>query len=139
MRTRNDGSVEANLTVSIEADRQYTLVLAVQSSLDPPVPVSTTSGTRVGTDTSIDVLGSAVRLARRSSTTEGLLALRTSHAHWWESYWNASSVDLGPERRVLESFWFGMQYMGGSANQAGKQAAGQWGNWIQTDDMNWNG
>ena len=38
-----------------------------------------------------------------------------------------------------ESFWYGMEYMGGSTNRAGKQATGLWGNWIQTDDMNWNG
>jgi hypothetical protein len=37
----------------------------------------------------------------------GLLA---RHANWWQAYWSASSVDLGPDYALLESFYYGMQY-----------------------------
>ena len=122
-RTLSDGSVEVNTTVHVKANRRYTFAVAVLSSRDE-------SG---------DLVAAATSLAAKAATASGKSALRAAHAQWWQAYWNASSVQLGPQRQTLESFWYGMQYMAGCMNRPGKQATGLWGPWIQTDEMNWNG
>jgi hypothetical protein len=48
-----------------------------------------------------------VQLVRAAAAD--LSSLRASHAEWWREWWNASAIDLGPERLLLESFWYGMQ------------------------------
>jgi hypothetical protein len=124
-----DGAIEVNMTLEMKAGQIYTMVTAVVSSND--LARSNSSKT--------DVISAAEQMLDSTCTHTGVALLRQQHARWWADFWNASSVDLGPDRRVLEAFWFGMQYMAGSMNRAGKQATGLWGPWIQTDDMNWSG
>lgn len=124
----DDGSIEINMTLEMRAGEVYTMATAVVSSNDLAQSKSSKS-----------VISAAELMLDRVCTTTGVASLRQQHAHWWAKFWNASSVDLGAERRTLEAFWFGMQYMAGSMNRAGKQATGLWGPWIQSDDMNWNG
>ena len=124
----DDGSIEINMTLEMSAGKVYTMVTAVVSSNDLAQSNSNKS-----------VISAAEQMLDRVCTTTGVAATYQQHAGWWAKFWNASSVDLGAERRTLEAFWFGMQYMAGSMNRAGKQATGLWGPWIQSDDMNWNG
>lgn len=35
----------------------------------------------------------------------------SANAAAWDAWWAASAVDLGPERSLLEGFWYGAQYM----------------------------
>jgi hypothetical protein len=125
-----DGSVEVNMTLEMRAGEVYTMVTAV---------VTTNDLARSNGSTEEDVISAAEQMLGRVTTRTGVAALRQQHIQWWTRFWNASSVELGAERRTLEGFWYGMQYMAGSMNRAGKQAAGLWGPWIQSDDMNWNG
>jgi hypothetical protein len=129
--TLADGSMELNLTLPMKAGKTYTLVLASLTSRDVAAAADGGGGG--------SVVAAASALALRSSTLAGMAALRQSHAAWWSAFWAASSVDLGASRRALEGFWYGMQYMSGSQNRAGKQATGLWGPWIQSDEMNWSG
>ena len=66
-------------------------------------------------------------------------ALRAAHATWWLRYWNASSIDLGPRWKNLEGFYYGMQYLIGSATRPGRTAPGAWGPWATVDDPGWMG
>ena len=127
-RLLDDGSIEANMTLQMKAGEVYTMATAVVSSND-----------LAQSNSNENVISAAEHMLDRVCTATGVASLRQQHARWWAEFWNASSVDLGAERRTLEAFWFGMQYMAGSMNRAGKQATGLWGPWIQSDDMNWNG
>ena len=129
-RVLADGSIEVNMTLEMKAGLVYLINTAVVSSNDlAQLNISESDG----------VISAVEHVLDGACNGMGVVSLRQQHANWWADFWNASSVDLGAERRTLEGFWFGMQYMAGSMNRAGKQATGLWGPWIQSDDMNWNG
>ena len=68
-------------------------------------------------------------------------ALTLEHTSWWSDYWqHGAAVSLGSERLLLEGWWYGAQYLFGSATRPGKVAPGLWGPWV-TGDMRaaWNG
>ena len=118
------------MTLEMKAGLVYLINTAVVSSNDlAQLNISESDGVIIAVEHVLDGACNGM----------GVVSLRQQHANWWADFWNASSVDLGAERRTLEGFWFGMQYMAGSMNRAGKQATGLWGPWIQSDDMNWNG
>ena len=63
----------------------------------------------------------------------------SQHELWWASHWNRSAIILDDSRTLLESYWYGMQYMLGSTARPGKVAPGLWGVWAVTDAPAWNG
>lgn len=67
-----------------------------------------------------------------------LTALAAQHTAFWESWWNASSVDLGPSRQVLESFYYGAQYMLACFARPGGMTAGLLGPWSLQDPVGWS-
>ena len=125
----SEGEVTINATLHLKANSPTTFVVSVVSSRDaaavaPPL---------------VSVSAAADALAQASAIPSAVAAQRAEGLAWWSSYWNASAVSLGPGRQLLEGFWYGMNYMAAMQNRAGKQAAGLWGPWIQSDTMNWNG
>ena len=123
------GEVAVNATLRLKAGIPTTFVVSVVSSRDHAAASSP----------SRSVSAAADALAQTSATRAAVASQRAESLAWWSSYWNASSVSLGPDRQLLEGFWYGMNYMAGMQNRAGKQATGLWGPWIQADTMNWNG
>jgi hypothetical protein len=137
-RVLPDGSIEVNTTVDMQAGKKYTMVLAVMSSNALKQQTKHGDGGSAASGVGSGVISAAEQMLDHACA-ESWSSTVELHNQWWDIFWNASSIDLGPERRTLESFWYGMQYMSGSMNRAGKQATGLWGPWIQSDDMNWNG
>lgn len=99
----------------------------------------------VGFASSRDV-GGGQHVAAAAAQAQAVVASATSqaqaisqHEQWWASHWNRSAVILDDSRSLLESYWYGMQYMLGSTARPGKVAPGLWGVWAVTDAPAWNG
>eukprot|EP01043_Picozoa_sp_COSAG02_P084006 COSAG02_NODE_21915_length_770_cov_1.095380_1_plen_201_part_10 len=80
---------------------------------------------------------SAVERARETIATVTTAELEGAHASWWARWWNMSYVDLGPDRQVLESFYYGAHYMLGSFSRVGGVTAGLLGPWSMQDPVGW--
>ena len=77
----------------LKAGVPYTLMVAVET-------------TRVAPFTAVDTasaLSQALSLARTSAAADVSLA----NAKAWASWWNASAVDLGAHRQILEAYYYG--------------------------------
>jgi hypothetical protein len=127
----SEGEVTINAKLHLKANTPTTFVVSVVSSRD--------NSAAAGSPPPRSVSAAAVDLAQSTATRTAVAAQRVETLAWWSSYWNASAVNLGPDRQLLEGFWYGMNYMAGMQNRAGKQATGLWGPWIQADTMNWSG
>lgn len=79
-------------TVALKRDQTYMIRVAAET-------------TRPAMQASQSALGAAVDLA----TISNLAPIIQEHASWWSDWWNASSIDLGPSRQVLEGFYYGAQ------------------------------
>ncbi|MGN1346999.1 MAG: glycosyl hydrolase family 95 catalytic domain-containing protein, partial [Eubacteriales bacterium] len=63
---------------------------------------------------------------------------RASHLKWWEDFWNTSGISV-PSEEKIEKFWYGSHYLMACCSKTGKFAPGLFGNWITTNQPNWNG
>jgi hypothetical protein len=81
---------------------------------------------------------SALARAVQRATQRNLEPALAAHAVWWEHWWNASAVDLGPGRKLLESFYYGAQYMLGCFARPGGTTAGLLGPWSLQDPVGWS-
>lgn len=63
-----------------------------------------------------------------------------THAAEWLRFWNASSVDLGPNRTaLLEAYYYGSQYMLNSfSNGSSGVIPGLLGPWTTADPVGWS-
>ena len=97
--------------VQLQAGTQYTLSLSSLSRRD------------MG---DLDSLPAAVALARAGASNSS--SIRHEHLRSWAEYWRSgAAVVLGSKRMVLEGWWYGSQYLFGSATALGKVAPGLWG------------
>ena len=81
---------------------------------------------------------SATDAAVSLSETANLQRLEAETAAFWERWWNASSIDLGPDRATLESFYYGSQYMLACFSRPDGVAAGLLGPWSLQDPVGWS-
>ena len=88
---------------------------------------------RAGQAAAADVVAAASRAASGADTS----ALRAEHSAWWRQFWNQSSIDLGPRYQILEGWWYGMQYILGSASRAGEVVPSLFGPWVISDPPSW--
>lgn len=102
-----DGSGRLLQPSSVTCDHTYATTMA----LDPQALLST--GVLVHTALTVTQAASdancTTQVQQRLSAAPSLAASRRSHADFWDDYWNASWVDLGPDYSLLESFYYGMQ------------------------------
>jgi hypothetical protein len=133
----SDGRRLANTTVSLQPGRPLTLVVANAVCCKECTAIGTPQcGADQGGDANLAV-SRAQGIA--SAAAPQATSLQAETVEWWDAYWNASAVNLGPRFRVLEQFYFGMLYTVGAAGRPGKMAPGLWGPWITTDSAGWNG
>lgn len=116
-----DPSFTASARYSLAPGRDYYLRVATE----------TTRGAGVSAN------DSAVRRAIASARAHDHQALTQAHAAHWAAWWNASSVDLGPKRALLESFYCGAQYMLNSFSSSSGVIPGLLGPWSTTDPVGW--
>ena len=120
--SRGTGSASVTWQANLSAGVDYTLTLSSLSRRDVG-----------GTDPTDASRLLAFAAARNSS------ALHQAHTDAWVAYWhNCASVSLG-KRSLLEGFWFGSQYLFGSATALGKVPPGLWGPWVTATSSGWNG
>ena len=134
----SDGIRLANTTVTLQPGRTLTLVIAngVCCKECTAIGTPTCEHPNPGGDDNWAV-SQAQRMASQAAPRGA--SLRAETVAWWDTFWNASSINLGPSYRVLEQFYYGMLYTIGAAARPGKMAPGLWGPWITTDSAGWNG
>jgi hyaluronoglucosaminidase len=88
------GATSAHNSYRLKAGVTVVLRLVIETTR-PPVVAHTSA------------LDAAVALSKSAD----LPKLEAATAAFWEAWWNASSLDLGPGRRNLEGFYYGAQYM----------------------------
>jgi hypothetical protein len=81
--------------------------------------------------------GAAAQSLVGAQTAATLDSLYNQHVEWWKQYWLKSYVNLGDD--VLHRFYYGAQYLIGSASRAGKMAPGLYGIWSTTDSPQFSG
>ena len=80
---------------------------------------------------------SAVSQAVAASTAPDLQALESEHQASWGRWWNASAVDLGGNRSLLEGFYYGAQYMLKAFARPGGTIPGLLGPFSTMDPVGW--
>jgi alpha-L-fucosidase 2 len=70
-------------------------------------------------------------------TPARLGALAAQHRGWWSDFWARSFLEI-PDQEI-ERRWYAALYVMGSCSRSGKVAPGLWGNWLTTDQPNWQG
>jgi hypothetical protein len=79
--------------------------------------------------------------AARSRVAEldaAAIAARTAaHRRWWADFWSRSFIEI-PDKEI-EKRWYAALYVMASCSRPGEVAPGLWGNWVTTDDANWQG
>jgi hypothetical protein len=118
----------STVTIKLSPGVAYTLVLTAVTTWD----------TQWGADPLEAALEALRKCAGPSAPTQ-LAALEAEHGAYWGTFWNASEVNLGGQRTLLESFWYGANYLLGMTAKPGKIAPGLWGVFAVTDLNGWNG
>jgi hypothetical protein len=70
-------------------------------------------------------------------TPAKLGAISIQHCGWWSNFWARSFIEI-PDKEI-EKRWYSALYVMGSCSRPGKVAPGLWGNWLTTDQPNWQG
>ena len=73
---------------------------------------------------------------------QDITALDQEREEWWKDYWSASYIDWGTEDAKLnqiQKYYYGAQYIIGSASREGKTAPGLYGIWRTNDTPGWHG
>ena len=86
----------------IEAGKEYVMSVSIETTRKNDVPIEE----------------SALNTALRQVRTTDVDAIDMENRNWWAKWWETGAViDLGPRRQILESFYYGQQYMLGSMSR----------------------
>jgi len=80
-----------------------------------------------------DCLPAAKKLVAEVKPAE----LEKQHREWWAKFWERSFIEI-PDKEI-EKRWYAALYTMASCSREGKVAPGLWGNWLTTDNPNWQG
>ena len=127
-----DGKLQATANFMMRPGHEYEIVTALISRRDLAEPGQYRYAS-LGPAATADVVAAASRAAAGADTAR----LRVEHSAEWRRFWNASSVDLGPKRSQIEGWWYGMQYLLGSASRAGEVVPSLFGPWVIYDPPSW--
>lgn len=72
-----------------------------------------------------------------SITVHTLQAAKKEHQHWWNGFWQESSVSISDTE--LEQLYYMSQYLFACSSRSGKFAPGIWGPFITCDNAAWGG
>jgi len=118
LEARSNGAYASNFTIKLLPGKPQHLVVGVHvcckgcQAIGTPacaaLPASNAGGN--------GAVSAAVSLA--AAVAKDVAAEEASTRGWWDRYWNASSINLGPRYRQLEQFYYGLQVSAGSATFA---------------------
>jgi hypothetical protein len=123
-------TASSTLTFYLSAGTEYTLHVAISSA-------RTGGGGGGGGAASPSAVAAAVAAVVAADSA----ALERANAASWSRWWAASSVSLGAERQLLESFWYGAQYMLNCYTKGrggGGVIPGLLGPWSMQDPVGWS-
>ena len=108
---------------------------ALDFSLQPGATVTIATAILSDLDAE-DSVATAKRLV--AGLTPATISTRLAqHRAWWSKFWSQSCIEIpDPE---IERHWYAALYVLGSCSRPGKVAPGLWGNWLTTDQPNWQG
>ena len=104
-------------------------------ALKPGVPL--TIATAILSDLDAKDPAAAAKELVASLTPAKIASLSAAHRQWWSDFWRRSFIEI-PDQEI-EKRWYAALYVMGSCSRAGKVAPGLWGNWLTTDQPNWQG
>ena len=95
------GPLSASATFSLKANEEYVLRFGAASNRTgmAPQPLYPHDA------------AAALVAPGKSKTWRDVATIERDHANWWAQWWNASAIDLGPSRQLLEGFYYGAHYM----------------------------
>jgi alpha-L-fucosidase 2 len=99
--------------------------------------VSVTIATAILSDLDAKDSPASAKALVATLTPAKVAALAAQHRRWWSEFWSRSFIEI-PDKEI-EKRWYGALYVMGSCSQPGKVAPGLWGNWLTTDNPNWQG
>jgi hypothetical protein len=103
--------------------------------LKPGAPV--TLATAILSDLDAKEPAAAAKELVASLVPGKISALTAAHRAWWSNFWARSFIELADQE--IEKRWYAALYVMGSCSRPGKVAPGLWGNWLTTDQPNWQG
>ncbi|MDA9686906.1 hypothetical protein N9U05_00275 [bacterium] len=109
---------------------------SIEEGDDARAAMSRGEGSGNGAAGNHSALGAAVALATAPAST--LASIYAEHREEWMLWWNASTIDLGPSRQILESFYYGAQYMLRCFSRPGGTTSGLLGPWSLQDPVGWS-
>jgi len=133
----SNGAFASNTTISLQPDRPLWLLATVYVCCKGCEAIGTRRCPTLPPTAGNAAVQPAVAAAMDQQ--HAVARLQDDTMRFWDGFWNASSINLGPQYRQLEQFYYGMQYTVGAASRPGKMAPGLWGPWITTDGAGWNG
>ena len=80
-------------------------------------------------------------LLEEVSDEKSIAGLNDARKAWWKDFWSASYIDFGTEDEKLnkvQKYYYGAQYLLGSASKDGELAPGLYGIWHTTDNASWS-
>ncbi|MEV6013794.1 ricin-type beta-trefoil lectin domain protein [Streptomyces sp. NPDC051976] len=125
----------ATVTTSSQPVSGDSAVATAEFTVPAGQSVTLVSAVRGGKNATTQV-ADAISAANALDTT-GVATLHTNHLAWWKSYWLKSYVRVYDTQ--VEKYYYGSQYLLGSAARTGGTAPGLWGAWITSDSPAWNG
>jgi hypothetical protein len=108
---------------------------ALDFLLKPGVPA--TLVTPILSDLDAKDPATAAKQLAVSLTPTKIAALSAAHHAWWSNFWARSFIEI-PDKEI-EKRWYGALYAMGCCSRPDKVAPGLWGNWVTTDQPNWQG
>lgn len=92
-------------------------------------------------DGAADPIPEAQGLLAEVPDVNAVAELNSARQDWWRGFWSDSYIDLGTEDEKLnkvQKYYYGAQYLLGSASKEGELAPGLYGIWHTTDNARWS-
>ncbi len=98
-------------------------------------------GVTLWDDTTAVPASEAQELLAGVTGVDAVAELNSARQDWWKGFWSDSYVDFGTEDEKLnkvQKYYYGAQYLLGSASKEGELAPGLYGIWHTTDNASWS-
>lgn len=107
----------------------------LRSTVEPGVPVVLAAA--IFSDLDHPDFATTARSRVAELNARGVAAHTAGHRRWWTEFWSRSFIEI-PDKEI-EKRWYAALYVMGSCSRPGEVAPGLWGNWVTTDNPNWQG
>ena len=128
------------LGVTLQPGTTVTLATAIFSDLDVAIPAGpplAEAAARPRSSPTFETPAASARARVVELDAAGVAVRTTRHRRWWSDFWSRSFIEI-PDKEI-EKRWYAALYVMASGSRPGEVAPGLWGNWVTTDEANWQG